>query len=190
MNTIARPFFRFFLLITVVTATACSTMTATEKAAKREALDRMADETIAELVADDPGLQQAIDRSLAWAVADIKLTKVPIVGAGGGQGVFYHKESQRRIYFTVSRFDLGGGWGVRVYKALILIDSPEVLKRAKGGLWEFQAGAEASAGSAAVEGAAGVNTSGYTIHVLSEGGASATVTARVIRLKAYRALNE
>jgi len=178
------------ILLLIFMLGACASMSSSEKAARRQQLNRMAEETITALVAKDPELQQEIERSLAWAVADIKLTKIPIVGAGGGEGVFFNKDKHRRVYFTVSRFDIGGGWGVRVYKALILINSPEVLKRIKGGVWEFQAGAEASAGTATMEGAAGANNTGYSIHILSKGGASATVTARVIRLKPNSKLNQ
>ena len=46
---------------------------------------------------------------------------------------------------------------------------------------EYQAGAEASAGEAGSDGSSGGD--GFEMHVLAEGGASATATARVIRTK-------
>jgi hypothetical protein len=117
----------------------------------------------------------------------MKVTKVPIVGAGGGEGVFLNRESDKRSYFTVSRFDIGGGWGARSYKVLLVVESPEVMDRIKGGAREFQAGAEASAGTSSAEGSSGSNE-GFSLHVLSDGGASATATARVIRLKVNKEL--
>lgn len=185
MKTILALFVGMLFVIT-----ACSTMTTTEKEQKRNELDTMAKETIASLVDENPEVQQQIDSSVAYAVANMKLTKVPVVGAGGGEGVLVIKETQERIYFTVGRFDLGGGWGARAYKALLVFDSQQVLDRVRDGVWEFQAGAEASAGTASAEGSTSDLNVGFTMYVLSEGGASATVTARVIRTKVNRELTE
>jgi len=65
-----------------------------------------------------------------------------------------------------------------------------MLDRFDGGTWEFQAGVEASAGTASAEGGSGDLTEGYAVHVLSDGGASATATARVIRIKENSELTE
>jgi hypothetical protein len=73
---------------------------------------------------------------------------------------------------------------------LLVIDDPEVMKKLEDGSWEFQAGVEASAGTAAAEGAAGTGNEGFTMHVLSDGGASATATARVIHIKINSELTE
>jgi hypothetical protein len=178
----------FILLFTI---TGCSTMTATEKEQKRSELDQMASTAIAGLTEKDPEIQTRINNSLAYAVANMKVTKVPIVGAGGGEGVFIDNNTQLRTYFTVSRFDVGGGWGARSYKILLIVDSEEVFDRLKGGTWEFQAGAEASAGTASAEGSSSdLANKGFTTYVLSDGGASATVTARVIRTSVNRELTE
>jgi lipid-binding SYLF domain-containing protein len=158
-------------------------MTTSEKEMKRNELDAMAAKAIAGLVEKDASLQAEIDDSLGYAVANMKLTKVPIVGAGGGEGVYVNKKTNRRSYFKVSRFDIGGGWGARSYKVLMVIDSQEILDRLENGTWEFQAGVEASAGTAAAEGSSGALNEGFQLHVLSDGGASATATARMIRIK-------
>ncbi len=160
----------------------CSSMSVVEKESKRSQLDEMAATAITGLIEKDSTLQQKIDDSLGYAVANMKVTKVPIFGAGGGEGVFVNKKSGKRLYFTVSRFDIGGGWGARSYKILLIFDTEEMLERLGNGTWEFQAGVEASAGTAAVEGSSGAMNEGYTVHVLSDGGASATATARVIKI--------
>lgn len=163
--------------------TACSSMSVSERETKRNQLDEMAEKAIAGLIGQDPSLQQKLDESLGYAVANMKVTKVPIVGAGGGEGVFVNKKTNKHLYFTVSRFDVGGGWGARSYKILLVFDTQEMLDRLSNGVWEFQAGVEASAGTAAAEGSSGALNEGYTVHVLSDGGASATATARIIRIK-------
>jgi len=91
----------------------------------------------------------------------------------------------------VTRFDLGGGWGARSFKALLLFNTEEMVARMESkNIWEFQAGAEASAGTASAEGSSSDLNAGFTMHVLSDGGASATVTARVIRVQVDSALTE
>jgi len=179
------------ILLSLLLVTGCSTMTTEEKDNKRAELDEMASKTIAGLLEQDPGLQAKMDESRGHGVANMKLTKVPIVGAGGGEGVFFDKETGKRTYFTVSRLDLGGGWGARSFKILLLIESQEMLDRMNSkSVWEFQAGAEASAGTASAEGSSSDLNEGFTTHVLSDGGASVTVTARVIRIKVNSELTD
>ena len=173
----------FVLVYALFVMTACSSMSVTERETKRSQLDEMAATAITGLNELDATLQQKIDDSLGYFVANMKVTKVPVVGAGGGEGVFVNKKTNKRLYFTVSRFDIGGGWGARSYKILLLFETQEMLDRLHNGTWEFQAGVEASAGTAAAEGSSGALNEGYTVHVLSDGGASATATARVIRIK-------
>ena len=179
-----------FLICLLFLITACSSMSVTERETKRSQLDDMAEKAIAGLIEQDPALQLKLDESLGYAVANMKVTKVPVVGAGGGEGVFVNKKTNERIYFTVSRFDIGGGWGARSYKILLVFETQEMMDRLDNGTWEFQAGVEASAGTAAAEGSSGALSEGYTVHVLSDGGASATATARVIRIKVNSELTE
>ena len=178
------------LVYVLFVMTARSSMSVTERETKRSQLHEMAATAIAGLIEEDAELQRKIDDSLGYMVANMKVTKVPVVGAGGGEGVHINNATGKRTYFTVSRFDIGGGWGARSYKILLLLESQEMMERAKGGTWEFAAGVEASAGTASAEGGSGDLTEGYTVHVLSDGGASATATARVIRVKVNSELTD
>ena len=178
------------MMLAMFLLTACASMTTTERDAKRSELDLMVKTTIERLVEQDAGLQKKIDDASGYMVADLKVTKVPIVGGGGGEGVHVNKETGKRTYFTVSRFDLGGGVGARAYKGLILFETQEAMLSLQNGTWEFQAGAEASAGTTSAEGSSGEGDKGYSIHTLSEGGASATATARAIRVKVNNELTD
>lgn len=73
--------------------------------------------------------------------------------------------------------------GARGYKALMVFNNQKILDAWKDGKWIFEAGAEASAGAAAAQGSSAGGDKGFTMHVLAEAGASATATARVIRVK-------
>jgi lipid-binding SYLF domain-containing protein len=167
------------LLITL----GCSTMTEEEKAEKRSSIDEMAATAVAALVEQDPELKTEMDKVLGYAVASMKVTKVPVVGAGAGEGVVVDGTTNNRTYFTVTRLDIGGGWGARSYKLLILLKTNKALERLLKGTLEYQVGVEASAGKTAAEGSSGGLNKDFSLHVLSDGGASATATARVIRIK-------
>ena len=173
-----------FFLMLVCLCSGCSTLS-TER---RGELDRMAAQAVAALEQENPGLQERIEASLGYLVIDQKVVKVPVVGGGRGYGVVVENAAGRRTYVKVGRIDFGGGWGVRNFKVLLVFSDPELLKKAQAGKWVYQMGAEASAGAASIEGSSAQlqNDKGYEIHVLSEGGASATFTLRAIRLKPYR----
>ncbi len=83
-----------FVLLGLLLVTGCSIMTTEEKDNKRAELDDMAS-----LLAQDPVLKVKMDESLGCAVANMKLTKVPIVGAGVGEGVFLDKETGKTYIF-------------------------------------------------------------------------------------------
>ena len=175
-------FTKYFLLFLALSLSGCSSLTTTEIENERNSLDTMAEIAINKLISQDPALQSKIDNSLGYGVANMKITKVPVVGAGGGKGVFVNKTTNERLYFNVGRFDFGGGWGVRAYKLLMIFNTQELVDQWKDGEWKFEAGAEASAGSVAAEGSSGSLNTDFSIHILAEAGASATVTARVIRI--------
>ncbi len=86
------------LIVMLSVVSGCSTMTATEKDQKRSELDAMAEEAIAGLIEQDENVRTKLDASLGYGVANMKLTKVPIVGAGGGEGVLVDVKTQQRIY--------------------------------------------------------------------------------------------
>jgi len=155
---------------------------------RRSELDRMADETISELVQKNEGLQDRIDAGLGYLVVDQSVVKIPVFGGGSGKGVVVENATGKRTYVKGSRVDIGGGWGARKFKVLLILSDPKRLKKAQTGTWIYQIGAEASAGTAGIEGSSGQlqGDKGYEVYVLSEGGASATFTARAIRLKPYR----
>ena len=155
---------------------------------RQDELTRMADETVLRLEEKNPGLKQKMESGLGHLVVDIKVVKVPVLGAGSGQGVVVENATGKRTYVKVSRIEIGGGWGARNYKVLLTFSDPKQMKKAQSGTWIYQLGAEASAGKASVEGSSQdlQEEKGYEAYILSEGGASATYTVRAIRLKPYK----
>lgn len=167
----------------------CASLSPGQSEAKRIELVQMADQTISTLKNKHPVIAKELNHAVAYGVANMKLTKVPVIGAGGGEGVLITKGIENHIFYNIERIDFGGGWGARAYKVLIIFSDPEVLEHWENGMWLFEAGAEASAGSNAAQGSSGSDR-GFTTHVLAETGASATVTARVIHIDVNNELSE
>jgi len=158
---------------------------------KRVFLLELEQETLAKLIEEHPEAKADLDRSSGYAVFSKSATKVPFVGAGDGIGVVFNKANDKRTYVKVQRFDVGGGLGSRTYQVVIIFFSEAALKKLASGKIEFGAGVEASAGrhdevGAGAGGGAGARNENRVVYRLSESGASAMWTVRLIR---YSALN-
>ena len=160
----------------------CAQLSIDEKNAARSKIDLIAQQTIDALVKKNAQIPSEIKNAEAYAVVNWKVTKVPLVGAGGGNGVIVNTKTGERKYFNLTRFDFGGGWGVKSFKNLLLINDKELMQRAmKKGDFKFEVGAEVAAGTAGVDGGSGQLAQTKTkSYMLLDGGASATVTTRLL----------
>ena len=127
--------------------TACTTIPVDERAEIREQVDRVAEETIAQMVAADPGLQKSLDSAVGYIAARISATKVPIVGGGYGLALLHDKENGSRTYLDVTRFDLGAGLGAGRFRVLIVLESRAAVETFRARTWQRAVGADAAAGS-------------------------------------------
>ena len=163
---------------------ACATLSPAEREAKRAELDAMADTTIETVLAATPEARDVLDCSVGYLVIDMKVTKVPVFGAGKGFGVVVDRRTDTRTYLKVSRFEVGGGLGAQAFKVFVVFEDDKLLEKAAGGAWHYEAGAEMAAGSASAEGAV-QKKKGFKAYRIAEGGAAATVTVKVARAKPF-----
>ncbi|MGB6020621.1 MAG: hypothetical protein WBF77_13595 [Sulfurimonadaceae bacterium] len=178
------------LVLTVLLLfSACSQLTLEEKNSQQKAIDDMADYTIEALSKEDAAIMPELEQAKGYMVVNWKVTKVPVVGAGGGNGVVVDQRSGKRVYITVKRFDIGGGWGARSYKNLVIINDDALMDEAKDGVIKFEAGAEVAAGTKGVDGGSGALNPKIQTHMLLDGGGSATATVRVLRSSLNSDLN-
>jgi hypothetical protein len=123
---------------------------------------------------------------------DNKITKVPVVGAGSGYGAAINMKTGGKTYIRMARFDVGGGWGARSVRPVLVFQDEKKFRDFIDGEWEAQAGAEAAAkvGETGAAGGAGSGNlpgdKGYSIHMITDAGVSATATAGVIRIRAVK----
>jgi lipid-binding SYLF domain-containing protein len=160
---------------------------------QRAHVDAYAQESIDLLVKQTPEVQAQLDEAKGYAVIRQSVLKIPIFGGGSGWGVIVEKETGKRTYVKLRRFDVGGGWGARVTRVIAILHTPEAVKEALDGGFEFNAGAEvgAKAGDVGggVAGGAQDKKGGETVYVLLDTGASATATVGVLRISKYASLN-
>src|SRR5262245_45225144 len=191
----ARRLFRLAAsLLTLACFASCVSVPGDTTAEKRAHVDAYAKESIDLLVKQTPEVQAQLDAAKGYAVIRQSVLKVPIFGGGSGWGVIVEKDTGKKTYVKLRRFDVGGGWGARVTRVIAVLHTPEALKEALEGGFEFNAGAEAGAKAGDVGGgvAGGAKNAegGKSVYVLLDTGASATATVGVLRLSKYDSLND
>ena len=181
--------FRLWILLALITLLhACTSIPVAQRSDKRAELNRVADETIEMMVQRNPQIEEELETSAGYFVSKISAANVQMIGGGQGIGVLVDNESGERTYLNVKRFDLGAGLGVRYYRVLLIIKTPELLDEVRRGKTFGVAGADITAGSVGSAGA--WIREDLSLHLLEEGGSSLAATARLITLRVNRDLTD
>lgn len=178
------------LLVAIMSLTACSTIPGETKTEQILTIDELLKNTLADLYQQNPEAKAQIKNAVGYAIMNNKITKIPLVGAGAGYGVAINNSSQQRQYIQMVRFDVGGGWGLRSVRPVVIFTDEKVFNDFIDGIWSVNAGAEAAAkigdigASAAADTGTVGNDKGYIIHMIIDSGVSAaTITAGIIRVR-------
>jgi lipid-binding SYLF domain-containing protein len=157
-----------------------------------QTIDELVEHTLPDLYKQEPKAKEEIASSVGYAIMSNTIMKVPIFGAGRGYGVAIDKRTGEETYITMTRFDIGGGWGARSVRPVVIFQDEKKFKDFIDGEWEVQAGAEAAAkvGESGAAGGAGSGNlpgdKGYSVYMITDAGVSATATAGVIRIRAVK----
>jgi hypothetical protein len=173
-------------MMTVVAPTAlslsigCASIPVDERDQVRAEIDQRAAEVIAEMSGENPRFEASFEAAQGYLVGQLSSATLLLLGGATGIGVLVDKADETRTYLNVDRIDLGVGIGASRARFIILFTEREPLERFKRGTWKPTFAAESTAGS---KGGAEVSpTEGVTLHVLGDGGASISTTARLARL--------
>ena len=182
----------YTLLFLVSSMSGCSSIPGATGEEQMQAIDELVERTLPDLYKQDPKAREEVAKSVGYVIASNTITKVPIVGAGSGYGVAINTKTAEKTYLTMSRFDVGGGWGARSVRPVLIFQDEMKFKDFIDGKWEAQAGAEAAAkvGESGAAGGAGsgdlAGDKGYLIYTITDAGVSATATAGIIRIRAVK----
>ena len=130
-NSLLRPLFA--ILGAALFLQACTAIPVEQRADKRAELNRVAEETIALMVKQDPDLSQALEKSEGYFVSRVSSANVAVIGGAQGIGVLVDNTSGDCSYLNVKRFDLGAGLGVRYFRVLVLIETREAFEEIRRG---------------------------------------------------------
>ncbi|KPJ94637.1 MAG: hypothetical protein AMJ55_06080 [Gammaproteobacteria bacterium SG8_15] len=133
------------LLVFSVGLTGCAGVPGETGSEQAETMDALVERTLSDLYEQEPDTKEAIANSVGYVVASTKITKIPIVGAGSGYGVAINTKSGEQTYLKMARFDVGGGWGARSLRPVLIFQDETKFRKFIDGVWEAQAGAEAAA---------------------------------------------
>ena len=177
------------LLLSMHVLSGCASIPGDTGQEQVQTIEELVERTLADLYKQEPATEQQISSSIGYAVMNNKITKIPVVGAGSGYGVAIETATGAKTYIKMARFDVGGGWGARSVRPVLIFTDQEKFNDFISGVWSANAGAEAAAkvgDSGSAGGARGGDADddkGYTVHMITDAGVSATVTAGIIRVK-------
>lgn len=177
-----------FAAVLLLGLSGCASVPGETREEQVQTIDELIDTTLFDLYKQDPEAKDEIVHSSGYVIMNNKITKVPLVGAGSGYGVAINSTTKERTYLKMARFDVGGGWGVRSVRPVIIFRDEKKFNKFIKGDWSTNAGAEAAAKVGDVGASGGGNSAsdtddkGYTMHMITDAGVSVTVTAGVIRV--------
>lgn len=151
-------------------------------------IEERAATALATIEAQSPGFMDRLEAAPGYVVIGMAETKIPGVGTGLGYGLVVDNLRGEHAYLRITQLEVGAGLGAKRSKIIIVFDDDNLLQRMiKGGV-RF----ESSANIAVVEGDAEASKTltrkegkGYEVYRLTESGAVAAVTVRVLRGKPY-----
>jgi lipid-binding SYLF domain-containing protein len=151
-------------------------------------IEEKARAALATIEEKSPGFMDRLEAAPGYVVIGMAETKVPGVGTGLGYGLIVDNLRGEHSYIRITQLEVGAGLGAKRSKIIVVFDDEALLRRMiKGGL-RF----ESSADITVVEGDSEASKTltrkegkGYEVYRLTESGAVATVTVRVLRGKPY-----
>jgi lipid-binding SYLF domain-containing protein len=167
----------------------CASVPGETREEQVQTIDELVERTLSDLYKQEANARQEVADSIGYVIMSNTIVKVPLVGVGSGYGVAINNKTGERTYIKMERFDLGGGLGARSERPVVIFQQGEKFKEFIEGSWSANAGAEAAAkvGEAGAAGSVGSRDlpgdKGYSVHLITDAGVSATLTVGVIRVK-------
>ncbi len=131
--------------VVVLSLSACLSPRGETPEHKREAIQRMHDETLAQLYRQRPTAEDVISKAAGYAVFSNVNALYFIVGGGGGYGVAVNQPQGQKTYMKMAQLDLGLGLGVQDIRVVFVFHSARALDSFINSGWEFGGQADVAA---------------------------------------------
>ena len=158
----------------------CATTGGGTPAEKREAVQNMRQDVLANLYKLRPSVRSQIQSATGYAVFSNANVNIILASFSGGYGVVRDNRSARDIYMKMGEVGIGLGLGVKDFRAVFVFHDRATLDRFINSGWEFGAHADAAAKTtdrgAAVGGEIVVDN--ITIYQITEAGLALQATIK------------
>jgi lipid-binding SYLF domain-containing protein len=173
---------KLLVMIAVLALAGCATTSGSNPAEKRQTVQNMKNEVLAELYQVKPAARAEIAAAPGYAVFSNANVNVIFASFGGGYGVVTDK-SGKTTYMKMGEAGIGLGMGVKDFRAVFVFRDRGSLDRFVNSGWEFGGHADAAAKAgdkgAAVGGEALID--GINIYQFTKAGLALQATVKGIR---------
>ena len=125
-------------------ASADSDLSEAQKEAKRQALLKMADDTLKEIYALDPKAKDKVQKAYAYAVFDDYIYNAVFYVAGQGSGVAFRNSTKAPEYMLMLRAGTGPGVGYTKFRQVLIIKNETIYKEMTTVGFDVEASANAT----------------------------------------------
>jgi len=155
---------------------------------RREELVQMAEQTLDQLIEQNPSAAALYEEAFGYAVLDTTKGGLIVTGAGG-TGVAMRKDGGAPVFMHLGQAGIGLGGGLENYRLVLLIQDEETYDRFVSGQWDGSISAQASAGE---EGVAAEEqfVEGISAYRLTDAGLMAQADVSGVRFWPSEELNE
>lgn len=164
-------------MLLLVFLAACLAPSGSTPGQKRAAIDRMHDETLAQLYRQRPTAQDILGKAAGYAVFSNINVQGLFLGGGAGYGVATSPSGQK-TYMQMAQAGLGIGLGVQDIRVVFIFHSPRAYNSFVTSGWEFGGQADASAKArdkgAAATGEVSIDSE-TTMYTMTEAGLMAKI---------------
>lgn len=132
-------------VVILLPLTACLTPKGDSPEEKRAAIQRMQNESLAQLYKQRPTAENVVNKAAGYAVFSNVNAQYFFFGGGGGYGIAVNQSSGQKTYMKMAQVDLGLGLGVQDVRVVFVFHSAKALNTFVNSGWEFGAQADAAA---------------------------------------------
>jgi lipid-binding SYLF domain-containing protein len=158
----------------------------------RDGVRRMAEDTLQDLYAREPGARNVVRGAFGHAVFSNFGMKILVAGGGKGQGIAVERASRREIFMRMAEIQAGLGFGVKKFRLVWVFQTRDAFERFVNSGYEIGSqatlAAQASGQGAAYAGAVSVSPDVW-LYQITDDGLAAELTVKGTRYYRDKDLN-